>query len=316
MRFINAETVYRCINDIDLINGLHQLHQMGGGELKDLLLSESRHGTSENFLFVRAAFTPKQAIGVKIATVFPANKQLPSVQGIFILFDVDNGTPIGIIDGTALTHRKTAADSALGSRLLSRENSQSLLMVGAGSMAPHLIRAHCAVRPSIKKIVLYNRTQSRAEKLAQSLGSELPKSSVTDNLEEAVRNAHIICCATLSKEPIILGDWLQAGSHLDLVGAYRLDMREADDACLQKGQLFVDSRKTTIGEIGEIEIPRQAGIITDKSILGDLYDLCNSPIPWQRKNNHITIYKNGGGGHLDLMTAQLIFKQISDNKQA
>ncbi|MCB1757266.1 MAG: ornithine cyclodeaminase [Gammaproteobacteria bacterium] len=308
MEFISADTVYQCLTYGQLTDGLLRLHREEPAALQDMLLGEGRSGP-DNFILIRAAFQSGKAVGVKMATVFPGNQSLPAVQAAFVIFDGRNGAPLGMIDGTALTHRKTAADSALGSKLLSREDSKSLLMVGAGGMSPHLIRAHLAVRPKLQTVRLWNRTAARAHAVVELLDHEGITVEVADDLAESVATSDIICCATMSNTPIIKGEWLQPGSHLDLVGAYRIDMREADDECLRKSHLFVDSRKTTIGEIGEIDIPLKAGVITEQSIIADYYDLANPEFAWRRAGTDITVLKNGGGGHLDLMTARLIFEQ-------
>ena len=308
MEFISADTVYQCLTYRQLTDGLLRLHREEPAALQDMLLGEGRSGP-DNFILIRAAFQSGKAVGVKMATVFPGNQSLPAVQAAFVIFDGRNGAPLGMIDGTALTHRKTAADSALGSKLLSREDSKSLLMVGAGGMSPHLIRAHLAVRPKLQTVRLWNRTAARAHAVVELLDHEGITVEVADDLAESVATSDIICCATMSNTPIIKGEWLQPGSHLDLVGAYRIDMREADDECLRKSHLFVDSRKTTIGEIGEIDIPLKAGVITEQSIIADYYDLANPEFAWRRAGTDITVLKNGGGGHLDLMTARLIFEQ-------
>ena len=150
------------------------------------------------------AWSPNRQLGVKLVTVFPGNTRLdprPSVQAVYLLFDGTNGAPLALIDGTELTYRKTAADSALGSRLLSRPDASTLLMVGAGGLAPHLVAAHRAVRPSIERVLLWNRTRARAEASAADLGAD-----VVDDLAVAVPQADIVCTATMTAGPLIEGD--------------------------------------------------------------------------------------------------------------
>lgn len=310
MKMIDADTVHSCISYPDLVNGLIQMHREEPCTLKDVLLGEGDKSASDNFLLVRSAIHPGKTLAVKMATIFPGNTDRPSVQAVVVLFDGNNGTPIGLVDGNAITHRKTATDSALGSKLLSRKDSKSFLMVGAGSMAEHLIRAHVSVRPQLQTLKIWNRSPQRAVEVQQKLANEGLSLEVVEDLADAVSASDIVCSATMVTKPIIKGEWLRPGCHLDLVGAYRPDMREADDDCLRRGKLFVDNRKTTLGEIGEIEIPRKAGVISEDSILGDFYDICAEGFSVQRSDSDITVFKNGGGGHLDLMTSRIIFDKI------
>ncbi len=306
MQIIDADTIHQSITYPELTDGLLRLHREGPGTLEDMLLNESDSGGSGNLILIRAAFQPGKAIGVKMAAIFPDNKELPSVNAAFVLFDGSNGLPVCLLDGTALTYRKTAADSALGSQLLSREDSHSFLMVGAGAMSTHLVRAHLSVRPNLKSVKIWNRTAERARDVACQLGLEGIETEVAQDLDAAVAVSDIICCATMTRQPLIQGRLLKPGAHLDLVGAYQPDMREADDECMRRGRLYVDSRKTTVGVIGEISEPMEKGIITDDSVLADFYDLSDPGFSLNRESTDITVFKNGGGGHLDLMTARLI----------
>ena len=177
-------------------------------------------------------------------------------------------------------------------------------------MAPFLIKAHCAIRPSIRKIAIWNRNHEKAETLADAIKTELPGlqvSSITD-LERSVRQSDLVCSAVNVSDPLIRGEWLKPGAHLDLVGAYTPSMREADDECLRRGSLFVDARATTVDHIGEIMIPLARGVIEEKDVLADLFDLCTGKHPGRVSNDEITVFKNGGGGHLDLMCAQILYQ--------
>jgi ornithine cyclodeaminase len=175
-------------------------------------------------------------------------------------------------------------------------------MIGAGTMAGPLIRAHVAVRPSIERITIWNRSPARAEALANRLSHLRPAIVVASDLGKAVSEADIVSSATMCNEPVLQGRWLRPGTHVDLVGAYRLDMREADDEVMRRGRIFVDFRGTTLGHIGELMTPIKAGVIREDDVLADLYDLANGA-PGRRASDEITVYKNGGGAHLDLMTA-------------
>ena len=259
-------------------------------------------GSAEQFLAL-PAWQPGAAIGVKLVTVFPANlaRGQESVQALYVLFDGTTGAPTALIDGTELTFRKTAADSALGARFLARPDASTLLMVGAGGLARHLVAAHRVVRPSIGRVVVWNRTRARAATLVAELGDG---ASVVDDLDEAVAAADVICTATMSREPLIRGELLRPGTHLDLVGAYLPDHREVDDDAVLCADLYVDDRLATLTEDGDLVIPLQAGLITVDDIRADLYELCRGDVPGRTDPAAITLFENGGGGHLDLMTAR------------
>jgi ornithine cyclodeaminase/alanine dehydrogenase-like protein (mu-crystallin family) len=254
--------------------------------------------------FTLPAFLPGIAMGAKLVSVMPANPRLfpqtPTVQAVYVLFDGTDGSPAAVIDATAMTYRKTAADSALGSDLLSRADSRVLLMVGAGGLAPYLIAAHCALRPSICEIMVWARRIDRAVALATAVGGRAVAS-----LESAVRRADIISCATASTAPLVMGAWLKPGAHLDLVGAFSGDMRECDDAAVMRSRLFVDSRVFAIDQPGDLGDPIRRGIIPRDQVEADLFDLARGYAP-RRQPGDITLYKNGGGGHLDLFTALFI----------
>lgn len=312
MHFIDGSRV-RDVSYGYVVDGLARMHREKTPLFKDLLLQQSVESGSPNGFLVRAAWQYGAFLGVKMATVFPMNPahEKPAVQAVYVLFDGADGSPLASIDGTELTYLKTAADSALGSQLLSRVDSQRLLMVGAGAMAPHLIRAHASVRPALSEVTVWNRTAQRAERLVETLRGDFDI-RCTHDLEQAVKDADIVSCATMSQNPLIKGEWLSPGTHLDLVGAYTKDMREADDTVMRQGRIFVDSKNTTVKEIGELLIPIQSGVIDETDILGDLFELCRRDVKGRTDEREITVFKNGGGGHLDLMTARLIFESSTE----
>ena len=305
---ISGEEVRDHVDYAGLIEALDQMHREDAANLSDLLLSEQGEGGTTNHFMVRAGWQRGRALGVKMASVFPSNRtgELPSIQASYVLFDGTTGSPVASIDGNELTWRKTAADSALGSLRLARGNCTTLLMVGAGAMAPHLIRAHVSIRPRIERILVWNRSEERRDRLIASLQSEFDIVAAND-LEQAVTDADLISCATKAHQPIIQGEWLSPGSHLDLVGAFTPNMREADDTAIRRGRIFVDCRETTISEIGELATPIKEGILSPKDIIADHYQLSSGEDPGRQTNSEITIFKNGGGGHLDLMTARYIY---------
>ena len=302
--FLDRAAVARLAPYGELVDHLYRSHLDPAAHVRRVVYSPP--GAQEVFMGL-PAWQPGDSLGVKLVTVFPDNpvvSGIPSVQAVYVLFDGTDGKPLAIMDGTELTYRKTSADSALGSRLLSRSDSRTLLMVGAGGLAPHLIAAHREVRPSLRRVLIWNRTRSKAEKLAEVMGGE-----VVDNLEEGVSAADIISTATMTTEPLIRGDWIQPGTHLDLVGAFLPHCREVDDEVIRRATIFVDSYEAAVHECGDLVIPLESGLITEEDIHADLFQLCRGQSPGRQDRSQITMYENGGGGHLDLMTATFIRQQ-------
>lgn len=283
-----------------LIDALAEGHRGPRPALGDLFLA--RDG---NTLLSRAAWIEGLGAAVKSVTVMPGNaaRGLPSVHGAMILFDDASGRVEAVIDSGLVTKWKTAGDSVLGARLLARPDASRLLIIGAGAVAASLVEAYGAIFPGIA-ITVWNRNRGRAEDLARQAPHPV---AIADDLPAAVAEADIVATATLSKEPVLRGEWLREGQHLDLIGAFTKEMREADDEALRRSRIFVDSRETTIGHIGEIAIPLATGVITEDDIVGDLADLVAGRAG-RRSRAEITLYKNGGGAHLDLMTARVILE--------
>ena len=237
---------------------------------------------------------------------------MPAVQALYALFEGDDGSPAAVMDGTALTYRKTAADSALGSQLLSRPDSRVLLLVGAGGLAPYLARAHLAIRPSLARVLVWNRTVTRAEAMADGLRADGFDAAVSADLEAAVRQADILSCSTASTEPLVAGCWLKAGAHLDLVGGFTPAMRECDDDAVRRARLFVDEASINLEVCGDLIDPIRRGVIPRTKVEGDLYDLCRPGWALNRGPEDVTLFKNGGGGHLDLFTALYIRDRLRE----
>lgn len=185
-----------------------------------------------------------------------------------------------------------------------------MLMVGAGAMAPHLIMAHLAVRPSIRQVLVWNRSAGRAKALADDLHLEGVSISATGDLEAAARRADVISCATMAEEPLILGAWLKPGAHLDLVGSYQPQMRECDDAAMLRGRVYLDSRFFALEKTGEFCQPIAAGVFSPDDICGDLFQLARGTVAGRGSPEEITVFKNAGGGHLDLGTAKFLLGRL------
>jgi ornithine cyclodeaminase/alanine dehydrogenase-like protein (mu-crystallin family) len=304
MRFITSEDVHRLCVWTKLCDALEEAHKGPEPKVDRSELHATRSGGRQTY-FNLAAWQPGIAMGTKVVTIFPGNRELPAIQALYPLFDGKTGEPLAVLDGTALTYRKTAADSALGSRLLSNPQSHTLLMVGSGALAPYLIAAHRAIRPSIGQVFIWNRDPAKAARLAREVGAE-----AADDLEKAVRQADIVSCATSSTTPLVKGAWLKPGCHLDLVGSFTPDMRECDDEAVSRARLFVDSRWFAIDQPGDLADPLRRGVIRRQDVEADLFELCRDGYAVNRKPDDITLFKNGGGAHLDLFTALFIWRNL------
>ncbi|MEL6947232.1 MAG: ornithine cyclodeaminase [Pseudomonadota bacterium] len=287
-----------------VIDAIRDGHRKPRADINDLLVGNGPE--KGDLMLVRGAWIDGLAAGVKAATIVPGNNALkpplPSVHAQIMVFDPDTGQLTGLVDGTEVTAWKTAGDSALGADYLARKDARRFLMVGAGSMAAPLIRAHASVRPELTSFAVWNRTAARADRLVEELAPEFPSLHRVDDLASAAAEADIICCATMTPEPILRGAWMRPGTHVDLVGAFTPTMREADDALHRVGRWFVDSRETTLHHIGELKIPLEAGLITEAAICGDFYDLVAGH-GGRTGPEEITVFKNGGGAHLDIMVS-------------
>ena len=266
---------------------------------------------AEGELLTRSAAIPGLGAGTKSVTICPDNPALsppaPSVQGLFTLFDEDRGHPLAVIDGALLTFWKTVADSLLGASYLAPSDAKSLAVIGTGPIAKGLLEGYVTLFPELTDIRIWGRTQQRALAIADEMTFPV---AVCDSAEDAVRGADVVTSATASRSPVIKGDWLKPGAHIDLVGAHGPDMREADDALISSASLFVDSRETVLEHIGELRIPIAEKVISPADVRGDLYDLVMADSR-QRGDDEITVFKNGGGAHLDLMMAWYCLEQAS-----
>lgn len=263
-------------------------------------------GRADATLLLMPAWRPGKALGVKIATIFPDNSAagLPSVNASYLLLDATTGEPKAILDGAELTARRTAAASALASRYLSRDDASTLLMVGTGKLAPHLIEAHATVR-RLERVVVWGRRSKAAQDICASFADAPYEVIASDDLRSAVGQSDVISCATLATEPLIKGAWLLPGQHLDLVGAFRPDMAEADREALSRASVYVDTRAGAFAEAGEIVQALARGTLAREDIVGDLYDLARGTCPLRRSDDEITLFKSVGAALEDLAAAEL-----------
>ncbi|MDQ0458470.1 ornithine cyclodeaminase family protein [Rhizobium paknamense] len=266
-------------------------------------------------LLLMPAWVPGGYCGVKLVSVYPDNhlSGLPAVQGSYLLTSGQTGETLALINGNALTARRTAAASALAARYLAREDASRLLMVGTGRLSLNVIEAHAKVR-SIREVSIWGRNTANAEKTAEQareLGFDAI--AVTD-LEKAARQADIISCATLATEPLIKGEWLQPGSHLDLIGGFKPSMREADDRAIARARVFVDTRAGAMSEAGDIVQPLQNGSLKPEAICGELAELVGARVPGRRRPDEITFFKSVGAALEDLAGAILAYETALNTK--
>jgi ornithine cyclodeaminase len=248
-------------------------------------------------------------MGLKAVTVYPDNatRGAPAVLGSYLLLSAETGATLAVMEATRLTAWRTAAASALASRHLSRPDAARLLMVGAGALAPFLVRAHASVRP-IREVAVWNRSRPRAEALIADLAKAGIAATIADDLAAAVAAADIVCTATLSSEPLIRGACLRSGTHLDCVGAFKPTMRETDDEAVRRARLFVDTRAGAFAEAGDILQPLQAGVIGREAVLGELSELCRGSVQRRTLPEEITLFKSVGASIEDLAAAVAVYE--------
>ena len=267
---------------------------------------------ADSTLLLMPAWNPSKNAGVKIVTVSPENGQfdLPSIQGTYIYFDAIKGSIKAILEAKSLTVKRTAAASALASSYLSKKDASSLLMIGTGALSINLIKAHATVRP-IKEVFIWGRNFEKAIAIVNELKDEPFTISAIKTIEEKIADVAIISCATLSKSPLVLGKYLKAGQHVDLVGAYKKDMREADDESISKAAVYVDTFQGGLKESGDIVTPLQNGILKEEDIKADLFQLCSNQKTGRSTEEEITLFKSVGHALEDLAAANYYYNKFT-----
>lgn len=293
----------------ELVNALEAMFRL------DCRMPQRHHhgmtvpGEPDATLLLMPAWTEGHYMGVKIVSVFPGNdrRNLASVNGTYLLSSARTGQNLAIIDGAELTARRTAAASALASRYLSRADAATLLVVGNGRLSLNLVEAHCSQRP-IEKVLIWGRSFEKAAACAKLAGKFRPDVQAVTDLEAAVRVADIVSAATLSTEPLIKGDWLKPGTHVDLIGAFTPAMRECDDEAVRRASLFVDTFDGALSEGGDLVQPLRAGVIKREAVKADLFALSQGRHPGRSAANDITLFKSVGAALEDLAGAVLAFE--------
>ncbi len=317
MKFIDAATIGAALSYPKLVDVLDEAFRKGA------IAPPRHHHTVKlqdrpdaTFLLMPAwtssaagAETAGPYMGVKSVTVFPDNGRLgkPAIYGVYLLLSTETGEPLALMDATSLTVWRTAAASAMASRYLSRTDTSRMVMVGAGALAPYLIRAHASVRP-IREVKIWNRTPDRAEAVVKQLADSGLNVSVATDLEAAVRDADLVSSATITSTPLIKGAWLKPGCHVDCVGAYRPDMRESDDEVVRRARIWVDTMAGGLHEAGDVVIPLKAGVIQESSVQGDLFALARGQAPLRTSAEEITMFKSVGASIEDLAAAIAVYE--------
>ncbi|MCJ8056885.1 ornithine cyclodeaminase [Shinella curvata] len=311
MHVFDAAAVHAALPWPFLIEALRKAH-LGDMPASEVVVQSDPAGGEAQFVTL-PGWAPGGPIVVKMVGVFPQNASLtppqPAVQGLVALFDGKTGGPLLAADGAAMTARKTAADSALGAAILARQDVEELLIVGAGALAPHFAAAHLAARPTLRRVAIWNRTAARAEAVAVQLREQDIDATVSGDLDAAVARADVVSCVTMSDTALVKGALLRPGTHLDLVGAYLPTLREADDAALMRGTIFVDSRNNMRGG-GDLSQAVASGAITWDAVKADLFELVQGKREGRVSADQITVFKNNGGAHLDLFTASALSQAL------
>ena len=306
MQILSAQDIRSVLDWEGVITALHQGH-LGERPIGDgYFIGDAAFG-----LFSRGVILPGRGAGFKLASLHPANDQasppLPMEQAAFVVLDNRTKAIAALLDGPEITRWKTAADSVLAARRLSREDSQVLLVLGAGPVARALTEAYLHIRPGLREVMLWNRSPARLEPMRTELAARGVAVRVVNDLDTAVARADIVTAATSATTPLIRGACVRPGTHVDLVGGYRPDMQEADSEVLRGARIFVDDRDNALAS-GDLQIPLREGVMSEAQIEGDLFDLCQMPV-FHGAPSDRTVYKNAGGAHQDLIVALHVLSQ-------
>jgi ornithine cyclodeaminase/alanine dehydrogenase-like protein (mu-crystallin family) len=302
MKFISADEIAQLVSYKDIVESLRH------GFCADIETPVRHHhetGPATTLLLMPA--WGAEFTGLKTVTVKTDNAALgvPTVQAAYMLIDNKTGTPVCSMDGTELTRRRTACASALASDYLSRKDSSTLLIVGAGALVLHFARAHASVRP-IKTVLIYNRTYAKAQDVAAALCKEGFAAEAVSDLQHAMGRADVISGITSSTVAIVKGAWLKPGTHVDLAGAFKPTMREVDGDTVAAARVYVDTREGALAEAGDLIQARDEGRFDFKNVQGDLFELCRKKVHGRKTEAEITLFKSCGTALEDLAAATLV----------
>lgn len=308
MRFIDADTTRRLLPLPALVDALRESF-IDGCEVP---LRHSHHvadvnGASAGTVLLMPAWRAGRHLGLKTVCIFPGNAALgkPGLHSVYLLLDARTGEPLAQIDGDQITTRRTVAASALAASFLARADARRLLIVGAGRVAALLAPAYRAVRP-VTTVDVWARRVAAAQHLADDLKRQGFDAHAVHDLAAAAGRADVISCATLSNEALIQGAWLKAGTHLDLIGSFTPEMREADAACLVRGRLYTDTAEA-MAKSGDVLQAMAEGAIDAGALQGTLEQLCRGAAVGRRSEHEITVFKSVGTAQEDLAAAEMVF---------
>jgi alanine dehydrogenase len=306
---LSTDDLCELLDRASLIDALEQMFRQGCEAPVRHHHTMAMPGGPDATLLLMPAWIPGQFIGTKAANVFPGNGAvgLPAVQSVYLLFSGRTGELLAIMAGAELTTRRTVAASSLALRFLARPDASRLVLVGTGEVARQIPASHAAVRP-IADVVVWGRDSDKAAELARSLAAQGFRASATRDLADAVGTADIVSAATLSREPLIKGEWLRPGTHLDLIGGFTPLMREADDEAVRRSSVFIDTEGAR-HEAGDIVQPLKTGVLTEERILADLPDLARARHPGRTSPDEITLFKSTGASAEDLAAAILAYSR-------
>lgn len=312
MKVISAEEVHAALSYPQLIDALEEAYakEFTMPPRQVFLLDEE---DDNHDAFALLPSWNSDVIGVKAFTYFPnpkpGNKSLYSQ---ILLFNRENGEPLALVDGTSVTFWRTAGISGLATRMLSREDSSTMLLLGTGNLAPYMIHANASVR-NLKKILVWGRDTSKAEAVIKGVEGEysgIEFAAVTD-LQSACGEADIIVSATGSHEPLVMGDWVKPGTHTDFIGNHHATKRECDTALVVKSRVFADSRVNLFKEGGEILVPISEGKFSKEDVAGELTEMCARSIPLRQNDEEITLFKSIGMAMSDLVGASCVYRSVN-----
>jgi len=316
--FVNKEKIASLLPMDECIEVMQKMFSsLAAGECLQPLRNIMRLPDGSGVLGMMPGHAAKLGVmGIKVISVFHANKEagFPSHQGIVILFDAKNGQPLMLFDALEITAIRTAAASAVATKLLSREKSSILAIIGSGEQAKRHIEAMLIVR-NIKQINLWSRNENNARHLVNELSAEynIPI-HIKKNVQQAVENADIICTVTASKEPIVLGDWIAAGTHINAVGSSTAFSRELDTTAIARSKLFTDRYESIFNEAGDFLIPKKEGAVTDDHVKAEIGEVLSGTKKGRENDEEITLFKSLGIAAEDIFSAYHIYEKLNANK--
>ncbi|KAK4279293.1 hypothetical protein QN277_011092 [Acacia crassicarpa] len=315
--FISTDSLHSILTHQTLINHFQSLLPKISTSIQSPIRQSYEVSPSSSLLLMPSwSSSPSfPYMGVKLVTHFAQNSaiNLPGVQATYDLFSSTTGQPLASMDATDLTLYRTSCVSGLASKYLARLDSQVLVMVGAGNLAPHLIKAHLSAIPSLRKVVIWNRTAEKArilaEKMQESDEGILQGVSFESNasLDEITGLGDIVSCATNSEVALVKGEKLKVGAHLDLVGSFKHSMKECDDEAIKRGRVFVDNEAAMV-EAGELVGAFARGVIKKEDIVANLVELAAGDKVGRTNSEEITVFKSVGSALVDLLAAQLVYE--------